>query len=91
MLMYEIKTEDVHEDFSDNKGVLDSSNYSSESKYYDDSNRLVVCKMKDENGGVAIKEFVGLKPKMCSFFVDCSSKHQKAKEVCIKVNRKMLY
>ena len=36
-------------------------NYSTESKYYDDSNKLVVGKMKDETGGVAIEELVGLK------------------------------
>ena len=30
------------------------SNYSAESKYYDDSNALVVVKMKDELGGVAV-------------------------------------
>ena len=27
-LMYEIKTEDVYEDFSNNKGTFDFSNYS---------------------------------------------------------------
>ena len=37
--------------------------------------------MKDEAGGVAIKEFVGLKPKMYSFSVDDSSEHKKAKGV----------
>ena len=36
--------------------------------------------MKDETGGVAIKEFVGLKPKMCSLFVD-NSEHKKPKGV----------
>ena len=34
--------------------------------------------MKDETAGVAIKEFVGLKPKMYSFLVE-NSKHKKAK------------
>ena len=37
--------------------------------------------MKDETGTVAIKEFVELKPKMCSFLVDDSSKNRKAKGV----------
>ena len=35
-LMYEIKTEDVYEDFSKDKGIFDFSNYSADSKYYDD-------------------------------------------------------
>ena len=35
--------------------------------------------MKDETCGIAIEEFVGLKPKMCSFLVDNSDlKKQKA-------------
>ena len=31
------------------------SNYSTKSKYYDNSNRLVTGKIKDETGGVVIK------------------------------------
>ena len=37
-LMYEIKTEDVYEDFSNDKQMFDFSNYSTKLKYYDDSN-----------------------------------------------------
>ena len=54
-LMYEIKTEDVYEDFSSDKEMLDFSNYSTKSKYYDNSNKLVIGKMKDETGEVAIE------------------------------------
>ena len=38
-------------------------------------------KMKDETGGVTIKEFVELKPKMYSFLVDVRSEHFYAKGV----------
>ena len=68
--MYEIQTEDVYEDFSSNKHMFDFSIDSTESKYYDNSNKLVIEKMKDETGYVAIEEFVELKPKMYSFLVD---------------------
>ena len=78
--MYEIKTEDIYEDFSSNKEMLDFSNYSTKSKYYDNSNKLVIGKMKDETRGVATEEFAGLKPKLYSFLVD-NSKHKKAKGV----------
>ena len=54
------------------------SNYLAKSKYYDDSNKLVIGNMKDEIGGVAIEEFVGLKPKMYSFLID-NSEHKKQK------------
>ena len=48
---------------------------------YENSNKLVVDKMKDETAGVPIKEFVGLKPKMYSYLVNGKSKHKKAKGV----------
>ena len=37
--------------------------------------------MKDETDGIAIEEFVGLKPKMYSYLVDDNSEHKKAKGV----------
>ena len=43
-LLYEIKTEDAYEDFSTDKEMFDFSNYSTKSKYYDDSNKLVIGK-----------------------------------------------
>ena len=79
-LMYEIKTENAYEDFSSDKEKFDFSNYSTKSKYYDNSNKLVISKMKNQTAGVTIKEFVELKPKMYSFSVD-NSEHKKAKGV----------
>ena len=57
--MYQIKSEYVYEDFGSNKEMFDFSNYSTKSKYYNDSSRLVLGKIKDETGGVVTKEFVG--------------------------------
>ena len=48
-------------------------------KYYDNSNTLVIRKMKDETAEVVIEEFVTLKPKMYSYLHN--SKHKKAKGV----------
>ena len=79
-LMYEIKTEVVYEYFSSDKEMSDFSNYSTKSKYHDDSNKVVIGKMKDENGGVANEEFVGLKAKLYLFLVD-NNEHKKAKGV----------
>ena len=56
--------------------AIKKCNYSFKSKYYDDSNKLVIGKMKDENGGVVIEEFFGLKSKMYSFLV-YKSEHKK--------------
>ena len=76
-LMYEIKT-DVYEDFSSNKEMFDFSNYLTKSKCYDNSNKLVIGKTKDETVGFAIEEFVALKCKMYLFLAD-NNEHKKAK------------
>ena len=76
-LMYEIKTEDVFEDDSKDKETVDFSNYSPKSKYYDDSNKLVVGQMEDESG-VTIKELFGLKPKRYSNLLNDNIEHTKA-------------
>ena len=78
--MYEIRTEDIYEDFSGNKEMFEFSNYLTKWKYHDDTNKLVFGKMKDETRGVVIGEFVQLKPKMYSFIVD-NNEHKKAKGV----------
>ena len=77
--MFEIKPEDVCEGSSNNKEEFDFTNYSTKSKYCDNSNKLVIGKIKDENAGVVVKKFVGLKPKIYSFLVDDNSKHVKSK------------
>ena len=55
-LIYEIKTKDFMIDY-----MFDFSNNSTTSKYYNNSNKLVIRKTKDETGGLSIEEFVGLK------------------------------
>ena len=82
-LMYEVKTEDedVYEDFSSDKEMFCFSNYSTKSKYYDDSNKLVIGQMKDKSGSVAIEEIVGLMSKVYSYLVDDNNKHKRTKSV----------
>ena len=46
--------------------MFDFSNYSKDSKFFDNANKKVIGKMKDEYGGVIIDEFAGLKSKMYS-------------------------
>ena len=54
-LMHEIKTKVVYEDFSYDKERFDFSKYWTMWKYYDNSNNLVVAKIKDETDGAAIE------------------------------------
>ena len=65
-LTYEIISEDVYEEFFKWKDLFDFSNYSKDSKFFDETNKKVIGKMKDEFGGVIVDEFVGLKSKMYS-------------------------
>ena len=57
-LTYEIKSENVYEEFYRWKDLFDFSNYSKDSKFFDNANKKVVGKMKNEYGGVNIDEFV---------------------------------
>ena len=63
-LAYEIKSENVCEEFFKWKNLFDFSNYSKDSEFFDDTNKKVIGKMKDEYGGVIIDQFIGLKSKM---------------------------
>ena len=46
--------------------LFDFSNYSKDLKFFDETNKKVIGKMKDEFGGVIVDAFVGLKSKMFS-------------------------
>ena len=65
-LVYEIKSKNVFEEFFRWKDLFDFSNYSKDPKFFDDTNKKVIGKMKDGYGGVIIDQFIGLKLKMCS-------------------------
>ena len=64
-LAYEIQSGDVYEEFFSRK-MFDFSNCPKDSKFFDETNKKVIGKMKDEFGGVIVDEFVGLKSKMYS-------------------------
>ena len=53
-LTYEIKLENVYEDFFKWKDLFDFSNHSKDSKFYDDTNEKVIGKIKDDYGRVII-------------------------------------
>ena len=65
-LTYEIKSEDVYEEFFKWKDLFDFSSYPKHSKFFDETNKIVIGKMKDEFDEVIVDEFVGLKSKMYS-------------------------
>ena len=65
-LAYEIKSENVYEEFFKHKELFDFSNYPKDSKFFDETNKKVIGKIKDEFGGIIVETFVGLKSKMYS-------------------------
>ena len=62
-LTYELKSEDIYEEFFKHRHLLDFSNYPEDSKFFDQANKKVIHKMKDESEGKIIGEFVRLKAK----------------------------
>ena len=60
-LVYEIKTDDVYEQFYKNKNLFDFSDYLQDAKSFDPVNKKVIGKMKDQFKRKTIREFVGLK------------------------------
>ena len=63
-LAYEIKPKNVYEKFFKWKNSFNFSNYSKDSKFFDDANKKVIGIMKVEMGGVIIVKYIGLKWKM---------------------------
>ena len=59
-------TQTVYEGFFKWKDLFDFSNCSKDSKFFYETNKKVIGKMKDEFGGVIVIKFVGLKLKMYS-------------------------
>ena len=59
-LTYEIEAEDVYKDKFDNSDCPENS------PFYDETNKKVIDKFKDEATSIPVVEFVGLKSKMYS-------------------------
>ena len=83
-LLYEIKTEDVYEDFYQDKNLFDFSDYSLNSRelysqFFDPVNKNVIGKMNDEFKRKIISEFVGLKLRMYSLIDTDGEEVAKAK------------
>ena len=82
-LAYEIKPENVYEEFFKWKDLFDFNNYSKDLKFFDETNKKVIDKMKDEFGGVIVNEFAGLKSKMYSIKKIDGKQYNTAKGVSI--------
>ena len=66
-LTYEIQTNDIYQDFFNDKEKFDFSDYPENSIFHDNTNKKIIGKFKDEACCKPITEFVGLKSKMYSY------------------------
>ena len=76
-LCYRIRTANVYEDQKAHSHLFDLSNYPKDSPYYDETNKKVLGKFKDECEGKSPSEFIGLRPKMYSLKVGSDPKDEK--------------
>ena len=80
-LTYEIEAEDVYQDFWNDKEKFDNSDYPESSPYFDETNKKVIGKFKDEASSIPIIEFVGLRSKMYSYMKDNQEGERTAKGI----------
>ena len=78
---YEIKSENVYEEFFKHKHSFDFSNFSKDLKFYDNQNKMIFGKTKVAHKRIPINIFVGLKSKMYSMLSDDGKESNTAKEV----------
>ena len=66
-LIYEIKTDDMYEDIKNINQYFDCSEYPENHKCYDETNKKVIGKFKDEASKTIMNEFIGIRSKMYKF------------------------
>ena len=57
-LIYEIETNDIYEDFTEDKNLIDFCDYPQNSKFFGLSNEKVIGKIKEKFGGRKISKFI---------------------------------
>ncbi|GFX55757.1 uncharacterized protein TNCV_3428281 [Trichonephila clavipes] len=85
--IYDIKTDDFYEDMKGMIDHFDTSDYQENNRYgLPRVNKKVLGKMKDENAGKILEEFVGLRSKMyaCKTEVDLIKKSKGVKKCVVK-------
>ena len=80
-LTYEIEANDVYQDFREDKHLFDNSDYPESSPFFDNTNKKVIGKFKDESPEIPIVEFVGLRSKMYSYKKDNKKEGSRAKGI----------
>ena len=77
--IFHIETEDLYNDFGDMKEHMDFSGYDKSHHCYDNTNKKVLGKFKDEHDGTIFTLHIGLKPKKYCNETDDKKTTKKAK------------
>ena len=81
-LCYHIKKQDIYEIIGENKDIFDLSDYPKNHLLFDNSNKKVMGKFKDESNGKIMNEFVGLRAKLYTYTEDGHEEsHNKCKGI----------
>ena len=89
-LTYEIEVDNVYQDFWKDKHLFDNSDYPKDSPFFDNTNKKVIGKFKDEAAGLPIVEFVGLRSKMYSLMKNNEQGSRTAKGIKKNVIKQQL-
>ena len=87
--IFHIETEDLYKDFDDMKEHMDFSGYDKPHPCYDNTNKKVLGKSKDEHDGQIFTLHIGLKPKMYCCETDDKNVFKKCKgidRIIVKIN-----
>jgi hypothetical protein len=68
--VYKVKTEDFYKDMYENKEDFDMSEYSKDNQFYDETNKKVLGKFKDETPTGTITDFIGVRSKCYTIRTD---------------------
>jgi hypothetical protein len=78
---YKIETEDFYQDMYKNKEYFDMSEYGKQNPIYDETNKKVIGKFKDETGDKVITEFVAIRAKCYAYKTDDNNVVKKLKGI----------
>ena len=74
--------------FWNDKERFDNGDYPDNSPYFNKTNKKVISKFKDEDSGIPIFEFIGLRSKMYSYIEDDDKDGKTAKGIMKNVIKK---
>ncbi|XP_064645963.1 uncharacterized protein LOC135499232 [Lineus longissimus] len=80
-LVYHIETPDIDKDMKQDAHLYDFSNFPKDHPMFDETNKKVLGKMKDEEAGHRITEFIALRSKLYAYTTDQDEAVKKCKGV----------